>query len=287
MTRPLRRHPRWASVHERARSGAAERLDAPIDREESAWVDAHLESCPDCRSVAADYEAQSLELRVLRDRAPEPPRDLWARTAAAIERESSRAGVGRDTPARRPARRSPRTAAAPLGALSALLVVVVVVGATLLSQRPVPGPAGTSNPTTVAVASPRLTFPGATPFAVAAGNVDWLRLGGNNQIEIFDSQVQRVCPERQGADCPPIAEPSPKSLTLPDVPSSVVKSPSDGDFVVDTGNGMYVVPGTAAIASATPIASPTPSAAPTPVEPSDTPPTSPTPSASPSNPVTS
>jgi len=276
MNRRFRRHPAWPSVHERARSRAAERLDGPIDREEAKWVDLHLEACPDCRGVVADYEAQRLALRIHRNRMPDPPRDLWARTAAAIERESNRAGVGRDTAVPRAARRSARPAAAPLGALSALLVVVVVVGATLLSQRSIPGPAGTSNPTEVAVASPRVTFPGATPFAVAAGNVDWLRLGGDNQIEIFDSQVQRVCPERQGADCPPIAEPSPKSLRLPGSPSSVVKSPNDDEIVVRAGNGVYVVPGNGVTASASPIASPTPSTAPTPVEPSVTPSASPT-----------
>ena len=85
--------------HPRARPGlAATRVDWPLEPDDAAWLDAHLASC----------DGVPLRRRRLRARTasrcapcatsqPEPPRDLWARTAAAIERESaSRSGSARE-----------------------------------------------------------------------------------------------------------------------------------------------------------------------------------------------
>ncbi len=55
----------------------------------------HLDTCGACRGAAAEYDDQRMALRRLRDDAPQPPRDLWARTAAAIEAEGAGAGPGR------------------------------------------------------------------------------------------------------------------------------------------------------------------------------------------------
>src|SRR6185369_13516486 len=82
-----RRPDDWPSSHVRARAAISERLDGPIPPQEAAWLADHLEACPDCRVVAAAYEEQQRDLWALRDRMPAPPRDLWARTAAAIESE--------------------------------------------------------------------------------------------------------------------------------------------------------------------------------------------------------
>ena len=90
------------------------------------WLDDHLAGCSACRAIAAAYETDRLALRALRDRQPEPPRDLWARTSAALERES--AGRGRATRDAGAGRRWPA-----LGVLSGVAVVAVVVGANLLS----------------------------------------------------------------------------------------------------------------------------------------------------------
>lgn len=302
MTTPFRRRPDGSSpVHERARAAAAARLDGPIDPAAADWLDDHLASCADCSAVADAYDAQRRELRAMRDRLPQPPRDLWARTAAAIERESPRSVVGREPSRPRPA---PRRAAAPLGALSGLLVIAVVLGATVLSQRPLPSIGSTASPSSVAVVPTTPSFPGATPFTVAAGNVGWLRVGRLGHVDVFDSEVDRVCPGRNGAECPPIDEPKPNSITLPDSPSAVVKSPNDKQLVVadsntkGTGGELYVVadpdataapspsavspsPSPSATVSAqptpTPAASPSPSPKPTPVD-SPTPTTTPTPS---------
>ena len=91
-----RRPDHWASAHDRARVRAAERLEAAArSRARPPGCDAHLADCPSCASIAAAYEADRAMLRRLRDADPEPPRDLWARTAAAIEREAATRGRGR------------------------------------------------------------------------------------------------------------------------------------------------------------------------------------------------
>ena len=74
-----------ASTHERARALSVQRLDTRLEPADGEWLDEHLVGCEACRSTAADYEADRLALRALRDRQPEPPRDLWARTSAAIK----------------------------------------------------------------------------------------------------------------------------------------------------------------------------------------------------------
>src|SRR5436190_10488613 len=126
MHRLRRRAGQSVVVHDRARSLAARRLDEPLEPGDATWLADHLAGCAACRSVAAAYEADRLQLRGLRDQTPEPPRDLWARTAAAIERESAAHGGARRTtggPRRGPA----------LGILASMAVIAVVIGATVLS----------------------------------------------------------------------------------------------------------------------------------------------------------
>ncbi len=79
-----------AADHDRACGLAALRLDEPLSPTDAAWLDAHLGACKACAEVAAEYDEQRLAFRALRDLAPEPPRDLWARTSAAIEAERAR-----------------------------------------------------------------------------------------------------------------------------------------------------------------------------------------------------
>ena len=91
-----------------------------------AWLEDHLAGCDACRVVATLYEADRLALRAMRDRTPEPPRDLWARTSAAIERESAARAGDRAAGATR----RPRPA---LGVLSGVAVIAVVIGASVMS----------------------------------------------------------------------------------------------------------------------------------------------------------
>ena len=120
--RPPSRPDDWSTAHARAQSDLSDRLDGILEPLESAWLEDHLAGCAACRTVADAYEAQRQELRAMRDPVPLPPRDLWARTAAAIEQE----------PGFRDRRSTRRRWFAPL--LAAALVVAVVVG-TLTSSR--------------------------------------------------------------------------------------------------------------------------------------------------------
>ncbi len=81
----LRRLTPGLGTHTRAGELAARRMDEPLASADEAWLNAHLGSCDRCRSIAADYAAQRSALHALRNARPEPPRDLWARTAAAID----------------------------------------------------------------------------------------------------------------------------------------------------------------------------------------------------------
>jgi hypothetical protein len=281
---PRRRPDHWNSPHERARVLAAERIDQPIDAIEDAWLNDHLATCPECAAIASAYAAQRVELRNLRRRrAPTPPRDLWARTAAAIEREAA-AGSHARTPARRRAYPSP----VPLGAISGVLVIAVVVAASLLS-RPVLRPSIVAPSTASASVAPTGGAPvlRPTPFDVAAANVGWMKLGADGTIEVYDTPVDRVCPAGEGADCPPIDEPTPRSIQLGQAPASVTRSPKDqGLVVVDSatkanGGGVYVLPGTIA-----PTAQPSSTAAVTPPPASAEPPSPPA-SVEPASPLAS
>ena len=78
------------------------------------WLDEHLAGCDACRAIAAAYDADRAALRGLRDHQPEPPRDLWARTSAAIEREVGRSRWGRAADIETGgAARDPRSASCP------------------------------------------------------------------------------------------------------------------------------------------------------------------------------
>jgi hypothetical protein len=288
---PRRRPDHWNSPHERARVLAAERVDQPIDAIEDAWLNDHLTACPECAAIASAYAAQRAELRGLRRHPPSPPRDLWARTAAAIEREAA-AGSHVRIAARR--RRYPSPI--PLGAISGVLVIAVVVAASLLS-RPVSRPSIVAPTTATASVAPTGGAPvlRPTPFDVAAANVGWMKLGADGTIEVYDTPVDRVCPAGEGADCPPIDEPTPRSIQLGQAPASVTRSPKDqGLVVVDAatktnGGGVYVLPAANATTpppSSTPAVTPPPASSEPPSPPASVEPASPPASTEPSDAAT-
>ncbi|HET9346338.1 MAG TPA: zf-HC2 domain-containing protein [Candidatus Limnocylindrales bacterium] len=185
----------WSSDHARARARAAERLDGPLDLGESAWLDEHLASCEACSAVAADYAGQRLELRALRDREPVPPRDLWARTSAALERESRH---------RPPRRRNRASTLRPYALLAGALVVAIAVGTLSSSQFPFGGATATPGATTeVAVASetaPPIVAP--TPLAVDPQDVAYLTVEEDGTYSITQGRIDEVCPA-SATDCTP------------------------------------------------------------------------------------
>ncbi|MFI5259873.1 MAG: hypothetical protein ACHQ01_09745 [Candidatus Limnocylindrales bacterium] len=159
-------------IHERARNLAAESVDAELEPNDAEWLAGHLEACPDCAAVAEEYRAIHLELSSLP--VPEPPRDLWARTAAGFDLADAAAS-----------RRSPRSAGAspvsrrPLFATAVAVGVVVVVAATsLIVQSPIlnplPGSTGTAA-IALGTATPGQSSGGPqAPLAVVNGTSYWI-----------------------------------------------------------------------------------------------------------------
>jgi hypothetical protein len=159
-------------IHDQARSFAAEAIDADLQPVDAAWLAEHLAACPECSAIADEYRALHLELRSLL--APEPPRDLWARTSAALDAADRRA------PAKKRNRPSgSRAGSRPLfGTAIAVGFVVLVAGASLLAQSPivslVPGstPAG---PVAVGTGAPApASHVPLAPLAVVRGTTYWI-----------------------------------------------------------------------------------------------------------------
>ena len=295
----LRRRPdQWADAHERARARAAERLDGPLGLAESTWLDGHLADCPSCAAIATAYAADRVALRALRDEQPEPPRDLWARTAAAIESLSIESGVP-DVP-RQPEPGRGRLGGLPLGAMSAVAVVVVVVGATLLSNGIAdPQSRATASDAAVGEASPAASItpevaPGGaqpTPFAVGADDVAWIDTGPNG-VAYASVKVEEVCPAEGASGCPALRDQGESSLALTNATRTIIGSPTTTQAVAiakgaQAGDDVIVVqlpqPAAAASPRPAPAASVRPSTRPSAVaseSPSEGPPSSGEPSPS-------
>ena len=226
MSRGVARRPdQWSSPHERARVRAAERLEAPLAPAEAAWLEAHLKGCSACAGIADAYAADRAMLRRLRDANPEPPRDLWARTAAGIEREAGARGRNR-----RAASPLPPTRPA-VGALSALAVVAVVLVATALSG-------GFLGDRGIALASSHPEGPAvslrAAPTAIAVGaeQVRWLGVRDDGAFAYNVANVESVCPPDRQPDCAPFADGHARPVTLTATPKFVFQSPVADEAVV-------------------------------------------------------
>jgi len=274
-------------THDRARELAAVRLGEPIEPAQTAWLDEHLAACESCRAVAAAYVTDRASLRGLRGRQPEPPRDLWARTAAAIERESGTRGRGsRSTAATQ--RRSRPT----LGVVSAVAVLALVVGATVMSGGFINGPniavvpAASARP--VAIASAART-PGPTPIVVGAGSVGWVGTGADGGLAYNVTKVNEVCPADRQPDCATVADRASKRVDIAIRPKSISQSPVKNQAVVvgtedKGGNAVFVIvlPTSAPSSIPTPTKAPTPLPTPTSTEPPATPPATVRPTQAPS-----
>ncbi len=171
-------------AHERARELASESIDGRLSPVDGAWLAEHLQTCSDCRSVAAEYQALHDELRGLDQ--PQPPRDLWARTSAGLDRVDS---------SRRTARR-----AGPLGFLSGSRMSLLTAGAvgftvmlaavSLFSN----GPIHISQPSTAAsgMAGGTVVPNGGDvgPVAVYGNNGYWINSSETGVYQITSSSAQ-------------------------------------------------------------------------------------------------
>ena len=260
---------RWASDHERACQRAAERLSLPLPAAEAAWLDRHLARCSWCADVADEYALQRERLRALPE--PPPPRDLWARTSAALDRIERQAGHGLPAPSVFPGRggqpasqgarsirglraerrasafrANPRSAAARvqldrsrggaggyawMAPFGALAAVAIVIV--------VGGTIMLTNTLTPTVPSGRpggsqaASGPAATPIRVGAGQVAWLSAGDDGTYSLNFAQVSQVCGADARPDCAPIPSGGARHLpTIRVTPHTVLSSPTKSQLVV-------------------------------------------------------
>jgi WD40-like Beta Propeller Repeat len=228
----FRREP-FAADHERAKTLAASRLDAPIDPADAGWLADHLAWCRPCRAVAAEYDEQRVALRALRHDQPVAPRDLWARTAAAIEADPEY----RRRASRRSRRaRSPRASLAPI---AGLIVVALVVGVGLLNGSSLVPPLGGTDQQ------------GAEPTPIAlttAGDVQVLGPGNDGTVELTSRQLDQVCPVtvEKCRLSPTLDVTTPIANLSSGQEYDAVLAPDQGQIIVVTrGNGaqaVYVLP---------------------------------------------
>lgn len=160
-------------THERARAWISERMDAPLEGLREAALEAHLAACPDCRDVENDYRANAGALRRLAS--PLPPRDLPARTLAALEVEARRLRPPRAAPVLqlRDARRSGGMAFGSLLTVALVAVVGVLLAGPVVQ---IPGPDA-----------------GATPFAIAPVDLAFVGTQGN-VVRLYHTRLDRACP---------------------------------------------------------------------------------------------
>lgn len=256
-----RRHNDPQSPHERARLLASDQLDEALGPADAGWLDRHLARCNACRDVARAYAEDRALLRTLP--MPEPPRDLWARTSVALERERATRRRLRGAPTGR------RWSAA--GGILAVLVVGLLVGRSLLPDGgpavglATPGPSG--GPGSSAVA-------GATPLAVPPGDVAWITHSEDGPYTMNIANVATVCPQdaAPSSDCASIDAGAKRVASFVRKPGSVVLDPQAEQAAVvessasSTGGSIFVVPiarpaATAASPSPTPTVSPSATAA--------------------------
>ncbi|HEX7473147.1 MAG TPA: zf-HC2 domain-containing protein, partial [Candidatus Limnocylindrales bacterium] len=260
----------WASAHDRARVRIAERMDEPLEPAESAWLDAHLADCSSCREIDVAYRNDREGLRAMR--VVPPPRDLWARTSAALDAEQARSGGGRRT---RSARRQtgssvlgfPRNRWAPLGALGSIAAVMVV--GFLLGNMLILAPTRSPSIAQAPSATPNLV---PTSIPIAQTDVSWVAQNPDGSIVLRQTAVSDVCPAGDTSGCVPVDQNASNVATLSVKPKSVHQSPTSGQMVIigpvagSSGQSLYVVnvgKSPAPTASVVPTASATTTVAPT------------------------
>jgi hypothetical protein len=222
-------------AHERARTLASESMDVDLSAADAAWLKDHLAGCDACRDVAGEYRAIHTELRGLA--MPEPPRDLWPRTAAALDQVDARAGraAGRGL-LRLGFLSSSRMS---LATAAAVGLTVVVACLSLFSQGPGlpfgPGPSKTA----ATAAGTAVPNGGLTPVAFVDGNI--IGVTATNGVYQITSA---------SAGCPNAQEPctisDAGSVVMGSIasrsPVSVALSPNAAQAAVWTGDKVVVVP---------------------------------------------
>lgn len=166
--------------HARYRELISARLDEPLPAAEQGELERHLEACSRCRSVERDYRAQQTRLAAL-PTIP-APRDLWARTSAALDTEmarSPRAARQRERQDRLGDSR-PSSRLLALSAASSLALAIVVIATQL-----------NTGVTVVPTTGPQAAAP--TPFDVLTQPVFVANFAADG-VTVYQTNVGQVCP---------------------------------------------------------------------------------------------
>src|SRR4051794_1858644 len=168
--------------HARYRELIAARLEKPLSRVELRQLNAHLKTCPSCQVVDGDYRAERGLLRSLPS--PTPPRDLWARTSARLDREVAR--DYRDDKWRRRMSRGRRNAQPSTALLTAVAAIGVSAAIAMVQLAPAVAPATSLQirPTPLAVPKQQLTYVGY----------------GQSDVAVYRTELSQVCPASE-IDC--------------------------------------------------------------------------------------
>ena len=228
MTLPFRRrHHDAESGHDRARMLMSDGLLATLEPEDTAWLGRHLDGCVECGRDWKAFRADHRLLRRLRDQPPEPPRDLWAKTSAALDREAQRRGTPAASRAAREQGRRGGWRALPLGAAASVVVLAVVVGWKLIptSEPPTSTAGGTLPVAVVPTAAPTgLDLPPADPVAI-------FRETPNGSWELVYKDVTEVCPPSNKSCVPkPANDGEAQPIDLGEAPSQIALS--EGRLVI-------------------------------------------------------
>jgi len=259
MTLPFRRrHNDAEATHDRARALSSRRLLESLDADEEGWLTRHLDACTECRREDEAFAADQELLRSLREKPIEPPRDLWAKTSAALDAAAAK----RSQPA--PGRAGRQAGwGFPVRAAAGVFALLVVIGAAVL-----PGllPNGQPGGSQVAV-GPSLA-PGPTAINVDTAAIPAARVSPDGSWDIFFTEVNKVCPGSTPECVPPPSEHQGSTVDLLGAKaSSVTISPHNDQLVFESESGagnegkIYIVPvgpaGGPTQAPSTPTASPT------------------------------
>ncbi len=177
-------------LHEPYRELISQRLDGVLDDRGEDSLATHLSACPFCRQVEHDFVEQR---RLLRSMAPAvPPRDLWARTSAALDRELLRdarhSGLPRSSSQRR------RGGLAELTRPSSVPSVLLVSSASFVLATIL----------LITQLGPSLRLPtsgGAADATPAVGGVAVAFMGADAKgLTLYRTHVDEGCPN--SAECP-------------------------------------------------------------------------------------
>ncbi|CAN5602624.1 hypothetical protein BH23CHL6_BH23CHL6_11610 [soil metagenome] len=203
--------------HARYRELISARLESTLTEPETAELVRHLAECGRCRAAEHAYRAQRQQLRTWRT--PSPPRDMWARTSAALDREIVRQG-GYSPPGRQL-----RHVLAGGAAVASVAALGLSIGLVSTQLRPL------ALPQTPGVSAQPNVRP--TPYAVPPEALAFL--GSSAQgLTVYRTRVDRVCPAA-AIDCMDYDANVPALVALPrDMqPSNLALSPNGGRLAIE------------------------------------------------------